>query len=145
MTTSAYTAAFLAALAAGGLVWLAAGQSAEAPPASPPAATQPLDVFYIISPNCEKCKQSAPIVEAAARKYAGRLRLSKLNILDADDLDRILDLEDRLKLPAAAPPRVVVGSRCLTGLDEITGQLDAVLAAQLPPAASQPTSDRQAP
>lgn len=111
----------------------AADESACAP------STQPVDLAYVMSPTCLKCKETTPVVHAAAERHKGRIRLRMLNVQDGDDLETVLELEERHKAPAAPPPRVFVGRRCLTGVEEITGQLDAAIAESLAPA-SQPDS-----
>jgi hypothetical protein len=116
-------------------------------PTSPTTTRQdePLAVQYVFSPTCEKCKAAGKVVDAVAARLTQQIRVERLNILDPDALDRVMALEDRYRVKAAAPPRVFVGSQCLTGLEQISEQLDAVVAAELKlksklnrPAASQP-------
>ena len=112
--------------------------AATGSPTTAPAA-KPLDVVYVFSPTCLNCKEASKFVEAAVRRYGQRIRVQRLNIQEPDALDRVLALEERYKAAAAAPPRVFIGSRYLTGLDAISEQLDTAIGQELKAlATSQP-------
>ncbi len=120
------------------------GSDAVAPalPCCPPTtapAVEPLEMVYVFSPTCLKCAEASKLVDAAASRYAGRVQVQRLNIQGADALEQVMALEERHKVKAAPPPRIFVGSSCLTGLDEISQRLDATITRELgPPATSQP-------
>ena len=118
-----------------------AGRSAATLPSTTAPAAKPLDVVYVFSPTCLNCKEAAKAVNAAAERYGQRICILRLDIQDPNALEQVLALEERYKAAAAAPPRVFVGSRYLTGLDAISGQLEAAIDLELKAlAASQPHS-----
>ena len=115
----------------------------EVAPPSPTTTRQdaPLDVHYVFSPTCAKCREASKVVDGVAARFGPQIRIHRLNVQDPDALDRVMELEDRYHVAAAAPPRIFVGSRCLTGLEQISAQLDTAVAAEIKlncPAASQP-------
>ncbi|MDD4890860.1 MAG: hypothetical protein PHU85_13145 [Phycisphaerae bacterium] len=117
-----------------------AGAAAQAPARGATPTTQ-LDVIYVFSPTCEKCKEASKSVQAAAARFEGRIRVVRLNVRDPEAIERVLTLEERYKAQASPPPRIFVGTTCLTGLDAIAKELDAAIERELKPkAASQPQS-----
>ena len=74
-------------------VAVCAGLASDKPAAPPLPATAPdagpLDVIYVFSPTCLKCRDASKLVEAAVRRYGQKIRLLRMDIQDPDALERM--------------------------------------------------------
>lgn len=121
------------ALLLAGVVYAGAALAQSEPSQSPTTApaAKPLEMVYVFSPTCLKCKEASKLIDAAVVRYGVQIHVQRLNVQDPNDLERVMAQEERCHAPAAAPPRVFIGSRYLTGLEAITAHLDATIVQEL--------------
>lgn len=110
--------------------------------ASAPTATPALlQVVYFHSPTCLQCREAEHTVNAAERKFAGRVRVVRYSIAEEAGLEALLAYEAKYGSPkGTAPPKVYVGRKYLGGLDSIQQRLEQVIAEELTHLEEQPTA-----
>ena len=99
-----------------------------------------LEVIYVYSPDCEKCREAEETIDEAGERYGDRIRVIRLNIREDEDLMRIRVVEDRYGSVEPSPPKVFVGEQYLAGLEAIVDGLVATIEQELAREVEQPTT-----
>lgn len=77
-----------------------------------------IEIFY--SSDCEDCKEIiGNILPAAAKKYNKKFEIRKFDILKIENMERLMELEEKLGREYTDMPAVYINGTIIDGLEDI--------------------------